>query len=340
MKKQSLYFEEPYKVVIREEAISEPGPGQLLVQTLISGISAGTERLIYQGRIPSDLVIDETFASLGNEHFAYPLKYGYATVGRVIAVGRNLTDSWHNSLVFAFNPHESHFIREPETLIPIDLSPDDAIFLPNMETAVSFMMDSEPLIGEQVAVFGQGIVGLLATMLLAEFPLSTLITLDPFPIRRARSLQLGATASVDPGLADSSEQVLSLFKENQSCHLADLTFELSGNPAALQQALHVTGFNGRILLGSWYGEKTVELDLGGTFHRSQIKIISSQVSHLAPRWRGRWDKNRRLQIALSLLKKHKPASLITHRFPLSQAGDAYRLLDQNNNETLQIVLTY
>jgi alcohol dehydrogenase len=123
-------------------------------------------------------------------------------------------------------------------------------------------------------------------------------------------------------------------------HGADLALELSGNPAALDQAIRAVGYGGRVLIGSWYGTKSATLNLGGAFHRNHVQLISSQVSTLAPRWRGRWDKARRFDVAWRMLARHNPAQLITHRFPIKQAADAYRLLDQAGHETVQVVLTY
>ncbi len=121
---------------------------------------------------------------------------------------------------------------------------------------------------------------------------------------------------------------------------ADLTYELSGNPTALDQAIAVTGFSGRIVIGSWYGQKRADLNLGGPFHRSRIRLISSQVSSLAPEWGGRWTKSRRLQVAWRMIERLRPASLITHRIPIEQASTAYTLLDRHPEDAMQIILTY
>jgi threonine dehydrogenase-like Zn-dependent dehydrogenase len=120
----------------------------------------------------------------------------------------------------------------------------------------------------------------------------------------------------------------------------DLAFELSGNPAALDAAIGLMGFNGRILIGSWYGSKRANLDLGGHFHRSQIQLISSQVSHIAPRWQGRWSKARRMAVAWEMLAKMQPQQLITQSFPLAQAQQAYELIDQRPETAVQVVFTY
>lgn len=335
----SLFFVEPYKIELRQSDLIQPGAGEVLVQTVASAISSGTEMLLYRGQMPMGLAVDETIEALGGE-FQYPLQYGYAAVGRVTALGNGVAADWADRLVFAFNPHETHFAARPEQLLPAPagMSPETAVFLPNMETAVSFLMDGRPLIGEQVAVFGQGIVGLLTTALLAQLPLASLVTLDRYLLRRQWSARLGAAAALDP--ADGLDAVKRALQGERPYAGADLTYELSGHPAALDQAIAVTGYNGRILVGSWYGQKRAELNLGGHFHRSHIQIISSQVSHIAPRWNGRWTKSRRLQTAWHMLARIQPERLITHRFPIAQAAQAYQLLDQSPQQAIQVVLTY
>ena len=339
--RKSLYFTNPHQVSLREEVLPPPAPEQVVVQTIVSAISAGTEMLVYRGQTPTDLFVDATIASLAGD-FAFPLKYGYAAVGRVIALGAEVDPLWLNKMVFAFNPHESHFLAVPTDLIAVKpaISPENAVFLPNMETAVSFLMDGQPTIGEQVVVFGQGIVGLLTTSLLAQLPLAHLITVDAYALRREQSLKLGAHRSLDPTVPDLLTRLRTLLPETLPYGGADLTYELSGNPQALEQAIAITTFNGRVVIGSWYGTKLVELNLGGLFHRSHMQLISTQVSHLNPRWHGRWDKKRRMRVAWAMIEKHQPASLITHRVPFTQAADAYQLIDQHPSETIQIILTY
>jgi 2-desacetyl-2-hydroxyethyl bacteriochlorophyllide A dehydrogenase len=336
-----LYFRAPYQVEVLEECLPQPAPGQLLVRTIVSAISPGTELLIYRGQAPGDLPADETITALSGA-LTFPLKYGYAAVGRVMAVGSAAERDWHGRLVFAFQPHASHFLSTPAELLPVpdSLSPEEAVFLPNMETAVNFLMDGHPLIGEQVVVFGQGIVGLLTTALLGRLPLCRLITLDRYALRRQRSRELGAHASLDAGTGDIVAHLQTCLQEEHATRGADLTYEISGNPAALDQAIAVTGFNGRIVIGSWYGQKHADLNLGGRFHRSRIRLISSQVSTIAPEWAGRWTKGRRLQVAWQMLQYIRPAHLITHRFPFEQASQAYDLLDQHPEEAIQVQLTY
>lgn len=341
MKQQAVWFEAPFRVSVRETAVPHLPDDQVLVQTAVSAISAGTEMLLYRGEWPAGLPVDETIPALAGA-FQYPLPYGYACVGRVAVAGGAVPPGWNGRWVFAFQPHTSHFTAHPHQLLPLpaDMAPETAVFLPNMETAVSFVMDGRPVIGEQVALFGQGVVGLLTTMLLAHLPLAALVTVETYSRRREWSARLGATAVVDPTQAQAAAQIRAALQATRPYAGADLTYELSGNPAALDMAIAITGFAGRVVVGSWYGQKPVTLNLGGPFHRRHMQLVSSQVSRLHPRWHGRFDKGRRLQTAWQMLAQHKPERLITHRFAISEAAQAYRLLHEQPDTAVQVLLHY
>jgi 2-desacetyl-2-hydroxyethyl bacteriochlorophyllide A dehydrogenase len=330
MNLQSLIFTAPRTVQVQESPLPTLLPHHVLIQTLRSAISAGTEMLIYRGEAPRELNADDTISAL-NGSLAFLLKYGYCAVGRIIECGREIDPAWKDRIVFSFNPHETHFVASIHDLIPLppDLDPDDAVFLPNMETAVNFLHDGAPVFGERVIVLGQGIIGLLTTSLLSRIPLESLITLDRYPLRRELSLTCGATSSLDPDEANTTKH-----------GDADLTYELSGSPMALNQAIELTGFSGRVVIGSWYGNKTAALNLGGRFHRSRIKLVSSQVSTLSPQLSSRWTKARRFETVLKMLKQIRPSRFITHRFNLSDAAKAYQLLDQRPEEAGQVVFDY
>lgn len=329
MKRRVLYFEEPYHVAVREELVAPLAPDALLVETIVSAISAGTEMLFYRGQVPAHMRLDVNIHALAG-HVQYPLAYGYACVGRVVECGSAVAREWRDRLVFAFQPHASHFVACAAELLPLpaSISPETAAFLPNMETAVNLVMDGAPLLGERVCVLGQGVIGLLTTALLAHMAPARLDAFDRIEKRRALALEFGAHAAHD------SANLKTL------AHDADLTFELSGNPDALNLALALTGFAGRIVIGSWYGEKRAALDLGGDFHRSRIRLISSQVSTLAPELTGRWTKARRLDVAWRMLERVNVARLITHRIPLADAATAYMMLDAQAEEIMQALLTY
>ena len=348
MKRRTIYFTAPKQVELREEPLPVPGADEVLVETVYSAISAGTEMLVYRGEFPKQVdAIDPISSGLH-----YPTSYGYANVGRVKDVGKMVNGEWREKLVFSFQSHTSHFIANPVSLFPIpeSLSPEAACFLPNMETAVNLVQDAAPILGERVLILGQGVIGLLAAALLNEFPLQTVVTADRYPLRREASLGIGVTASLDPTTDDFCEKALkhchrNLIPQREVRDLPrrggfDLALELSGNPSALENAIAVTAFSGRIVVGSWYGEKHIPLDLGSLFHHSRIKIISSQVSTIAPELSARWDKQRRFEVAWEALKRIQPQKWITHRYSIEDAGQAYQLLDASPQDAIQVILNH
>jgi len=331
---RSLYFDGPRTVRIESEAIPELGPDEVLVEARVSAVSSGTELLIYRGEMPRDLAADETIDALAGD-LTYPLKYGYATVGDVVATGASVADRWRGRTVFAFNPHESHFVAEPTDLVPVpeDVSPATAALVPTAETATALAMDGRPRVGERVVVFGAGMVGLVTTSILAEFPLERLTVVEPVARRRELAAALGADETLTPERASE-------VGERGHPAGADLAYELSGQPSTLDDAIDAVGYDGRIVVGSWYGRKRAEADLGGFFHRNRIDISSSQVSTLDPDLRGRWTKERRIDTAWERLRDVPTERLVTHRLPFEDAGEAYRLLDGGPENALQILLTY
>ena len=283
--------------------------------------------LFYRGQFPREMAVDANIASL-EEQSGYPLKYGYAAVGVVEDIGENISKDWLGKRVFSFQPHQSHFITSVSGLfaIPGDISDEDAVFLPNMETAVNLVMDAQPILGERAILFGQGIIGLLTTAILKEFPLEKLVVVDPVAIRREGALALGVDAAFPA--------------EGITLHDFDFAIELSGVPDALNAAIEKVGYGGRVIVGSWYGQKPVSLDLGGRFHRERIRIISSQVSTIAPQFSARWDKSRRFDVVWKMLERVKPSKWISSRISLREAEQAYTTLDSRPQDVLQIVFKY
>ncbi len=330
MPARTLQFTAPREVSVRKRPVPDPDVGQVRVRTERSAISPGTELLVYRDKVPADLEIDETINALDGT-LSYPLQYGYAAVGRVTATGADVDDDWEGQRVFSFHPHESHFLATPADLIPVDYGPRRAAFLANAEAAINFVMDGRPRVGERAVVFGQGTVGLLTTALLAQFPLESLVTVDYYERRRAVSEALGADAAV------GSVEAVADHLEGDG---ADVTFEVSGNPDALEDAIDVTGYAGQVVVGSWYGSKPTTLELGGAYHRSHIRVRSSQVSRVDPDHAGRWDKSRRLDLVRRRLGNLETDRLVTHEFPVEQAGEAYGLLDESPEESICVLLTY
>lgn len=332
-----LWFTAPQQVELREQELPAPGPGEVLVEVICSALSAGTELLVYRGQLPAGMSLDASLQSLQHKP-AYPLQYGYASVGTVRQMGADVDADWLGRRVFAFQPHASHYVAAIEHLIavPDDIETEAAVFLANMETAVNLLQDGKPGIGERVAVVGQGIVGLLLSSLLAQFPLAHLAVFDMLAARRGRALQLGVTFAGDP----ASETDMGGLADRYAAAGADLIYEVSGVPDALNLAVQLSGYGSRIVIGSWYGSKSASVALGGDAHRNRLCITTSQVSTLAPELSGRWDKDRRFEVVWEQLRKVRPQQLITHRVPLAEAATLYQQLHQRPADILQALFIH
>jgi 2-desacetyl-2-hydroxyethyl bacteriochlorophyllide A dehydrogenase len=324
MNRRALVFTGPRRVELVGEELPAPSPGQLLVRAAVSAISAGTELLAFRGQIPPELPLDETLGALAERTFAFPFRFGYASVGQVVEAGPG-AERWLGRPVFAFHPHASAFLVPAADVVevPGDLPVDRAALLALMETAVNLVLDGRPLLGERVVVVGQGMVGLLVTALLARFPVESLLAIESLPLRAEAARALGARVV---GATEARD--------------ADLVYELSGDPAALDLALAAAGREGRVIVGSWYGSKRAAIDLGGGFHRGRLTISSSQVSHLAPALSARWDRPRRFQAAWRALQALDARPLITHRVPFAEAQQAYELVDRSPDRALQVLLIH
>lgn len=328
--RQTLYFARPFITEIRSEPIPAPLSHQVLVKTVLSAISAGTEMLFYRGQVPSGMSVDASIDGM-DDTVQYPISYGYCTAGEVVEIGSSVNTSWLGRRVFAFHPHASHFIADASALLPIpeNLPYEQAVFLPNMETATNFLMDARPIVGERVLILGLGVVGLLTTFLLHKFPVSEIVVIDGYAKRRALASSWGVHSTFSPDEADKLRQFD-----------PDLILEVSSNPSALATAIELAGYGTRIIVGSWYGDKLTHLPLGGSFHRNRVQLISSQVSTLDGQFSNRWTKARRLQTAWQHLASLPAESLITHRLPLAEAACAYEMLDKQPDQAIQIVFTY
>lgn len=280
--------------------------------------------LVFRGQVPDGLELD--LPTLRGS-FAFPIKYGYASVGRVAAAGEGVEGFATGDAVFALHPHQSTYVVPAALAIklPADVDPVLGVFMANVETAVNIVLDAAPRIGERVAVFGQGVVGLLVTQLLRRTGVSHLTVVDPLTSRRLLALELGADAALAPGEALES---------------VDIAIEVSGAPAALDQAIQSVVFGGTIIVASWYGTKPVPLMLGGAFHRRRLRLVSSQVSTIDAALQPRWTHARRLDVARDLLKSLQLAPLVSHRYPLDRAAEAYALVDSHPDRVTQVLLTY
>jgi 2-desacetyl-2-hydroxyethyl bacteriochlorophyllide A dehydrogenase len=305
--------------------------GAVLLRTLYSGISSGTELLAYRGELPPDTALDDTLAGLSDGTFRYPFSYGYSSVAKV-EVG---TEAFpEGSTVFAFAPHRDWFaIAEADLiLLDADVDPRQATLFPLVETALQMTLDAAQVFEHLVVVIGQGAVGLLVALMLQRAG-ARVVAVEPQQWRRDVAASLGVNA-VAP---DEASGVVTELTHGRG---VSLVVEASGSPDALASSLSLLAHEGVALVGSWYGTKPVTLPLGGAFHRRRLTIKSSQVSTIPADQQSRWDVPQRRAIARSLLSKLPLAAIATTEFAFSAAADAYAALDQGVQGVLHVALRY
>lgn len=338
MRSQAVFHVAPHTVAVRETETPALRPGELRIHSQASAINPGTESLIFRGGMPENWALDGKPGGFGGE-CRYPFKYGAALVGQVVEAGSREDRDWVGRRVFACHCHQDSAVVHKEECrrLPEGMPDERALFLGNMETALGLVLDAAPLAGERAMVFGQGIVGLFTTAVLAQFPLAELITADPVAACREQSMQLGADLAVDPakGRELAVLEDCLFFGENNGL---DLAIEVSGQIEALNQAINLTGFDGRIVVGSWYGRNAGLVDLGGPFHRRRLRLVSSQANN--PRLSGRWNDERRLKLALEWLERIRPERFITHRFPPEACQEAFELAADKQAGALQVIFEY
>ena len=298
-------------------------------------ISSGTELKIFKGLF-DDAALDVNIKGMEDSTMKYPLSYGYSLVGIVTRCSPDVSDakSIIGKTVFTFSPHSSHVIvdRDAIQIVPDDIAPEDAIFMPSVETALSLVHDAIPRVGEDVVIFGQGIIGLLVNAILSlntkPFSLNgkfnTVTAVDTLYERLAIASKMGASQVILPSDVDTAGPF-------------DVSIEVSGNSRALQSAIDNTRDGGRVIIGSWYGNSDIKLKLGIDFHRSHKTIKTSQVSTIPGGLSSLWSKERRFALTWELLRVIKPSRLITKKLTLDQAQEAYMLLDQGKEIAISFV---
>jgi len=266
---------------LREEQVV-PGLDDVLVRTLFSGISRGTEALVFRGAVPAS-EYERMRAPFQAGAFPAPVKYGYAAVGRVEAGPAALRDT----LVFALHPHQDLFAVPAGAARPLPqgLAPERAVLAANMETALNVVWDAGAGPGDRVAVVGAGVVGALAGWLLARMPGAEVTLVDTNPARAALAAALGC----DFALPDAAPA---------DC---DVVVHASADPEGLATALRAAGTEATVVEASWYGDRPVPVGLGAAFHSRRLRLVSSQVGQVPADRRARWTHGRRLETALGLL---------------------------------------
>lgn len=281
MQAKSLWYVESGKAELREHEIAV-GAQDVCVRALFGAISRGTERLVFGGRVPQS-EYERMRAPFMEGRFPFPVKYGYATVGRVEEGPRELV----GRAVFALHPHQSVFGLpvDAAVLIPDNVPPARAVLAANMETALNALWDGAPGPADRIAVVGGGIVGLLVAWLCIGLRGASVCVVDVVPERAELANALGA-GFASPASAPTE---------------CDLVFHASATAAGLATALKVAGEEATVVELSWYGSGNVAVPLGEDFHSRRLRLVSSQVGKVAVSHGPRWSHRRRLQAALALL---------------------------------------
>jgi 2-desacetyl-2-hydroxyethyl bacteriochlorophyllide A dehydrogenase len=329
---RALWFTAPRTAELRPEKVPPPRPGEVRIKSIASAISHGTEMLVYRGEVPAGLPLDlPTLAG----SFSFPIKYGYATVGRVLDAGAGSFSP--GDLLFVHHPHQDTFVVPAElpVRLPDGLDPTLGLFFANLETALNVVHDAPLRLGETALVFGQGVVGLLVTRLLRLAGATRVLAVDPIKKRRDLALEAGADEAFGP-----DEDLRGRILEATAGRGADLAVEVSSSGTALQAAIDAVATEGTVVVASWYGARPVELSLGGHFHRGRVRLRSSQVGRISPELGARWDRARRTEAVLGLLPGLRLEGLVSHRVPFEKAPEAYRLVDESPEETVQVVLSH
>jgi len=289
---RAFWVAAPGRGELRRERLRSPSADEVVIRTLFSGVSRGTEALVFQGRVPAS-ERSRMAAPFQAGEFPAPVKYGYASVGTIEDGPRELT----GRTAFTLYPHQTRYIVPVEAVhvVPDDVPPARAVLAANLETAINGVWDARIQVGDRVSVIGAGTVGSLVAWIAAGIRgcAVELVDLNPSRAKAARVLGVGFAT---PDTAQRG---------------ADLVVHASGSPAGLELALQVAGFESTIVEMSWYGDRQVTVPLGEAFHARRLTIKSSQVGHVAASQRSRWDARRRMQLALSLLAAPALDVLIT-----------------------------
>ena len=307
---------------IRSSALRRAGPGEVQVRALCSGISRGTESLVFRGLVPASQRIAMRCPFQEGE-LPFPVKYGYASVGLVEWGPSDLL----GRRVFCLHPHQDRYVVpiDAVTLLP-DAVPDArGVLAANMETAVNGLWDAAPRLGDRIAVVGAGVVGCLAAALAARLPGVRVELIDPDERRAAVATRLGCRFAA-PARATGD---------------ADLVIHASGHPDGLATAMGLAGFEATVLELSWYGDRAVPVPLGEAFHSRRLLLRSSQVGSVATAQRARWSHRRRLTLSLELLADPVFDVLLTGSSPFeSLPATLARLADAPDGAQCHLITNY
>jgi len=289
---RAFWVAEPGRGEIRDETLSAPAADEVVVRALFSGVSRGTEALVFQGRVPAS-EHERMRAPFQAGDFPAPVKYGYASVGTVEHGPADL----QGRRVFTLFPHQTRYVvpARSVTVVPDHVPPQRAVLAANLETAINGVWDALPHVGDRITVVGAGTVGCLVAWIAGRIAGCLVELVDVNPARATIARALGVRFA-EPASAREG---------------ADVVIHASGSASGLALALRLAAFEATIVEMSWYGDQAVPVALGEAFHSRRLTLKSSQVGSIAPAQRARWDTARRMQLALAMLTEPALDALIT-----------------------------
>jgi 2-desacetyl-2-hydroxyethyl bacteriochlorophyllide A dehydrogenase len=312
---RAFWIAAPGEGEIRSEPLPPPSSDDVVVQTLYSGISRGTEALVFQGRVPPS-EYQRMRAPFQAGSFPAPVKYGYSSVGRIERGPRDL----QGRTVFVLYPHQTRYVVPAHAVhvLPDDVPPERAVLTANLETAINGLWDARPHIGDRIVVVGGGTVGCLVAWLAGRIPGCDVELVDINPQREAIAHVFGVRYAAPETIWEG----------------ADVVIHASGSAAGLDLALKVAAFEATVVEMSWYGDEAVTLPLGEAFHARRLTLRSSQVGTVPPSQRARWDARRRMQLALTMLTDAALDVLITGESPFEELPATMAHLAAGSDNTL------
>ena len=338
-------FTAPRRVNVAEYDEAPLGPDDVRIETLYSGISAGTELTAYRG---SNIYLqkrwdgDRRLFVEDATTFEYPVAgWGYEEVGTVSEVGSDVTAVREGDVVWGTWGHRSTTVlpasAAAQRVLPDGLDPILGIFGRIGAIALNAVLDADVHVGEYVAVFGQGVPGLIVTQLVVLNG-GAVVAVDGIPRRLELARDVGATFVVDFTRESAAERI----KELTANRGADVSIEISGSYRALNEAIRSTAYNSRVVASGFFQGEGAGLVLGEEFHHNRIELVCSQISGVSPRLDHRWDERRLERTVMELQAQGRIdlRPLISHVVPVAEAADAFRLLDENPAETVQVVLSF
>jgi 2-desacetyl-2-hydroxyethyl bacteriochlorophyllide A dehydrogenase len=312
---RAFWIAAPGQGEIRSEPLLPPSSDDVVVRALFSGVSRGTEALVFQGRVPPTEYQRMRAPHQAGE-FPAPIKYGYASVGRIERGPRDL----QNRTVFVLHPHQTRYVVPAQSVhvLPDEVPAERAVLTAYLETAINGLWDARPQIGDRIVVVGGGTVGCLVAWLAGRIPGCDVELVDINPQREAIAHVLGVRFAPPETVWEG----------------ADVVVHASGSPAGLELALRVAGFEAVVVEMSWYGDQSVPLALGEAFHARRLRLKSSQVGHVATSQRARWDTRRRMQLALTMLTDTVLDVLITGESDFENMPETMAQIAEGPGDTL------